>query len=102
MGDYFETEALKNVFGKELEHIALSAPKSMYGNLLGAQTALDLIVTLFSMNNNLVLPTINYEMEDPYCDLDYTPNIAKEKKINKALLLARGRGGINVVLAVEK
>jgi 3-oxoacyl-[acyl-carrier-protein] synthase II len=102
MGDYLETEALKNVFGKELEHIALSAPKSMYGNLLGAQTALDLIVTLFSMNNNLVLPTINYEMEDPYCDLDYTPNIAKEKKINKALLLARGRGGINVVLAVEK
>jgi 3-oxoacyl-(acyl-carrier-protein) synthase len=102
MGDYLETRALKNVFGKELDHIALSAPKSMYGNLLGAQTALDLIVTLFSMNNSLVLPTINYEMNDPYCDLDYTPNIPKEKKINRALLLARGRGGINVVLAIEK
>jgi 3-oxoacyl-[acyl-carrier-protein] synthase II len=102
MGDYLETQALKNVFGRELGNIALSAPKSMYGNLLGAQTALDLIVTLFSMNNNLVLPTINYEMKDPYCDLDYTPNVAREKKINKALLLARGRGGINVALAVEK
>jgi 3-oxoacyl-(acyl-carrier-protein) synthase len=41
-------------------------------------------------------------MADPYCDLDYTPNVPKEKKINKALLLARGRGGINVVLAIEK
>lgn len=102
MGDYLETRALKNVFGNELEHLALSAPKSMYGNLLGAQTALDLIVTLFSMNNSLVLPTINYEMKDPYCDLDYTPNVSREKKIDKALLLARGRGGINVVLAVEK
>ncbi len=102
MGDYLETQALKHVFGKELEHISLSAPKSMYGNLLGAQTALDLIITLLSMNNNLVLPTVNYEMADPYCDLDYTPNVAREKKIKKALLLARGRGGINVVLAVEK
>jgi 3-oxoacyl-[acyl-carrier-protein] synthase II len=102
MGDFLETQALKNVFGKELKNIALSAPKSMYGNLLGAQTALDLIVTLFSINNSLVLPTINYEMKDPYCDLDYTPNTAREKKIEKALLLARGRGGINVALAIEK
>jgi len=102
MGDYLETQALKNVFGKELKNIALSAPKSMYGNLLGAQTALDLISTLYSMSNNLVFPTINYEMNDPYCDLDYTPNVARERKINKALLLARGRGGINVVLAIEK
>jgi 3-oxoacyl-(acyl-carrier-protein) synthase len=102
MGDYLETQALKNIFGKELQNISLSAPKSMYGNLLGAQTALDLIATLFSINNNLVLPTINYEMKDPYCDLDYTPNAAREKKIEKALLLARGRGGINVALAIEK
>jgi 3-oxoacyl-(acyl-carrier-protein) synthase len=102
MGDYLETQALKKVFGADFSHISLSAPKSMYGNLLGAQSALDLIVTLLSMNHNLVLPTINYEMNDPYCDLDYTPNIAKERKINKALLLARGRGGINVVLGIEK
>ncbi|MBP7087801.1 MAG: beta-ketoacyl-[acyl-carrier-protein] synthase family protein [Candidatus Omnitrophica bacterium] len=101
IGDYLETQTLKNVFGKELEHISLSAPKSMYGNLLGAQTALDLITTLFSMNNNLVLPTVNYEMKDPYCDLDYTPNKAIDRKIKKALIIARGRGGINTVLAVE-
>jgi 3-oxoacyl-[acyl-carrier-protein] synthase II len=102
LGDRLETQALKNVFGKELDNISLSAPKSMFGNLLGAQTALDLIATVFSMNHDTVLPTINYEMRDPYCDLDYTPNKAIECKINKALIIARGRGGINVILAIEK
>ena len=74
----------------------------MYGNLLGAQTALDLITTVLSMKNNTVLPTINYETKDPSCDLNYTPNQAKEQQIKKALIIARGRGGINVVLAIEK
>ncbi|MCF7873947.1 MAG: beta-ketoacyl-[acyl-carrier-protein] synthase family protein [Candidatus Omnitrophica bacterium] len=102
MGDYLETQALKNVFGEKIKNIALSAPKSMYGNLLGAQTALDLITTLFSMQNCIVLPTINYSMQDPYCDLDYTPNKSVEKEIDKALIISRGRGGINIVLAIEK
>ena len=102
MGDYLETKAIKNVFGKQIETVSLSAPKSMYGNLLGAQTAVDLISTLLSMKHSTVLPTINYEMRDPLCDLDYTPNESKERDIKKALIIARGRGGINVVLAVEK
>lgn len=102
MGDYLETEALKKVFGKEIKDIALSAPKSMFGNLLGAQTALDLIATLLSMKYNTVLPTINYEVPDPGCDLDYTPNTSREREINRALIIARGRGGINSVLAIEK
>lgn len=101
-GDYLETLALKNVFGKKLSSISLSAPKSMYGNLLGAQTALDLVATLLSMKYNTVLPTINYEVEDPHCDLDYTPNRSIEREIRKALIIARGRGGINVVLGIEK
>lgn len=102
VGDHLETQALKNVFGASIDKIALSAPKSMFGNLLGAQTAVDLIATLLSMKNSVVLPTINYQMQDPYCDLDYTLNKAVSRKINKALIIARGRGGINVVLAVGK
>lgn len=102
IGDYLETQALKNVFGANIVNISLSAPKSMYGNLLGAQSALDLITTLLSMKNDTVLPTINYHMKDPYCDLNYTPNQMLERKIDKALIISRGRGGINVVLAVEK
>ena len=102
MGDYLETQALKNVFGKAIHDISLSAPKSIFGNLLGAQTALDLAVTLLSMEHSTVLPTINYQVEDPYCDLNYTPNKYVERNISKALIISRGRGGINVVLAVEK
>jgi 3-oxoacyl-[acyl-carrier-protein] synthase II len=90
------------VFKDGIDKISLSAPKSMYGNLLGAQTAVDLVTTLLSMQHDTVLPTINYEVEDPLCDLNYTPNKAVSRKINKALIIARGRGGINVVLAVEK
>lgn len=70
----------------------------MLGNLLGAQTSLDLIATLLSMQNSLVLPTINFQEKDPHCDIDCTPNYPRERKIKKALILARGRGGINVVL----
>jgi len=54
------------------------------------------------MQNSLVLPTINFQEKDPHCDIDCTPNYPRERKIKKALILARGRGGINVVLGVEK
>ncbi|MCM8830640.1 MAG: beta-ketoacyl-[acyl-carrier-protein] synthase family protein [Candidatus Omnitrophica bacterium] len=102
IGDLLEAQALRNVFGKNLEKISLSAPKSMYGNLLGAQTALDLIVTILSMQNNLVLPTINFEQKDPYCDIEPTPKRSINKEMKKALIISRGRGGINVVLGIEK
>jgi 3-oxoacyl-[acyl-carrier-protein] synthase II len=53
------------------------------------------------MKNSTVLPTVNYEVADPYCDLNYTPNKAISREIKKALIMARGRGGINAVLAIE-
>jgi 3-oxoacyl-[acyl-carrier-protein] synthase II len=102
LGDILEATAIKNVFGAHLKKMALSAPKSMFGNLLGAQTSLDLIATVMAMQNNLVPPTINFSDCDPRCDIDCTPNKAREKKINKAIIIARGRGGINMVLGVEK
>jgi len=100
-GDYLESKAIENVFGQSLDNISLSAPKSMFGNLLGAQSALDLIVTFLGMKNSIVFPTINYEEPDPYCCLDYTVNKALKRDFTKSLILARGRGGINVVLAIE-
>ena len=101
-GDILEAKALHNVFNSQLSKISLSAPKSMFGNLLGAQTSLDLISTLLSMKHSLVLPTVNYEKKDPQCAIDCTPNQAVSREIRKALIIARGRGGINVVLGVEK
>jgi len=102
VSDMLEAKAIKNVFGKYLKNISLSAPKSMFGNLLGSQTAIDLIITLLSMQNDLVLPTINYEEKDPYCDIDCTPNKPIQRKIERALIISRGRGGINVVLGIER
>jgi 3-oxoacyl-(acyl-carrier-protein) synthase len=102
LGDVLEVKAIKNVFDDKLKDISLSAPKSMFGNLLGAQTALDVIATLLSMENSTVLPTINFKEADPYCNINCTPNKAVSREINKALIISRGRGGVNVVLGVEK
>jgi len=102
MGDMLEAQALKNVFGRHTEKMAFSAPKSMFGNLLGAQSALDVVATVMSMQNALVLPTINFADSDPRCPIDCTPNEAREKNIERALVIARGRGGINMVLGIEK
>lgn len=102
IGDVLETQAIKNVFGKKAYQIPMSAPKAMFGNLLGAQGALDLACVLLSMKHSLLLPTINYAEQDPVCDLDYIPNKAREGAINKALIISRGRGGIHAVLAVSK
>ena len=102
LGDISETRAIKDVFGSYAYHIPVSAPKSMFGHMLGASGAVDLVVTLLSMNGGVILPTINYQTEDTECDLDYVPNKSRAKEINRALVISRGRGGINAVMAVER
>lgn len=101
-GDISETLAIKKVFGSNAKNIHVSAPKSMFGNLLGAQGSVDVITTVLSMINNIVCPTINYHIADPHCDLNYVPNRRIAKDINRALVISRGRGGINAVVALEK
>jgi len=54
------------------------------------------------MQEGVILPTINYRTEDPECDLDYVPNKSRPKEVNRALIISRGRGGINAVLAIER
>ena len=99
--DNSEISAIKQVFGKRAKDIPLSCPKSMFGNLLGASGAVDLVATILSMEHNLVAPTIN--LDSPAVNgLNFVTKQAKEYKINKALIISRGRGGINSVLVVEK
>ncbi len=99
--DASEINAIKAVFGKRAEKIPASCPKSAFGNLLGASGALDLIITVLSIEHNLIVPTLN--LEDPDLDgLNYVKHQAKEYSINKALVISRGRGGINSVLVVER
>lgn len=101
-GDISETKAIKKVFGKKAKDIPVSVPKSMFGNMLGAQGSVDVITTVLSMMFNTICPTINYRNPDPECDLDYVPNKAQAKEIKRALVISRGRGGINAVMALEK
>ena len=70
--------------------------------MLGACGAVDVIATVLAMEHNVVPPTINLTNPDPECDLDYVPNKSREKKINNAMIINRGRGGINAVLVLQK
>jgi 3-oxoacyl-[acyl-carrier-protein] synthase II len=99
--DRGEVAAIKQVFGAKAKGIPVSCPKSMFGNLLGASGAVDLITVVMAMENNLVPPTLN--LDDPDLNgLNYVTKEAAEHKINKALIISRGRGGINSALVVEK
>lgn len=99
--DNGEVSAIKKVFGPRVKDIPVSCPKSMYGNLLGASGAIDLIATVLGMENNLVAPSIN--LDNPVdTDLNFVVGKAKEYKVNNALIISRGRGGINACLVVEK
>ncbi|MFA5362176.1 MAG: beta-ketoacyl-[acyl-carrier-protein] synthase family protein [Candidatus Omnitrophota bacterium] len=99
--DKTEADAVKKVFGKRVKNIPVSCPKSMFGNLLGASGAVDLIITVLAMEHNLIPPTINLDNPDPG-GLDYVAGKARLHEIHKALIISRGRGGINSALVVEK
>ena len=102
IGDASETKAIKEVFGEYAKKVIVSAPKSIYGNMLGASGVLDVITTVLAMEHDMVPPTINYETPDPECDLNYCVNKAQEKVIKNAMIINRGRGGINCVLILQK
>jgi 3-oxoacyl-[acyl-carrier-protein] synthase II len=101
-GDKSETKAIKEVFGEHAYQLKVSSTKSMTGHLFGAAGAVEAIITLNSINEDIAPPTINYENPDPECDLNYVPNQAVETKINVALSNGFGFGGHNAVLAFKK
>ncbi|MDD5281598.1 MAG: beta-ketoacyl-[acyl-carrier-protein] synthase family protein [Candidatus Omnitrophica bacterium] len=99
--DNSEIKALRLVFADALKNIPVSCPKSMFGNLLGASGALDMIIALLSMEHSLIPPTLN--LDTPVLrDINYVAKQAREYKVNKSLIVSRGRGGINSALVVEK
>ncbi|SFL71547.1 3-oxoacyl-[acyl-carrier-protein] synthase II [Gracilibacillus orientalis] len=101
-GDKSETKAIKSVFGNHAYDIKVSSTKSMTGHLFGAAGGVEAILTLKSIEDNVVPPTINYEYSDEECDLDYVPNYAVKKNVNYALSNGFGFGGHNTVLAFKK
>lgn len=102
LNDKTETEAIKKVFGKEAYNVHISSTKSMTGHMLGAAGAVEAIAAVLTLNNNIIAPTIGYKNPDEDCDLDYTPNFAKESKIDLALSVSLGFGGHNACLAFKE
>jgi 3-oxoacyl-[acyl-carrier-protein] synthase II len=101
-GDKSETNAIKHVFGAHAYSLKVSSTKSMTGHLFGAAGGVEAIITLKSVMEDIIPPTINYETSDPDCDLDYVPNDAVKQKIHFALSNGFGFGGHNAVLAFKK
>ena len=100
LGDIAETIALKNVFGNVVPQI--SATKSMTGHTLGAAGAIESIFCIKAINEGIVPPTINLDNPDPLCDLNYTPLVSTEKKIEVAMNNSFGFGGTNSTLVFKK
>lgn len=100
--DYFETLAVKRVFGDYAKKVMVSSTKSMTGHLLGAAGGVEAVFTLMAMDKGVVPPTINYQEADPECDLDYVPNTARDANIVYALSNNFGFGGTNATLLFKK
>ena len=100
--DQTETRVIRDVFGSAADTVSVSSTKSMHGHCLGASSAIELIACVNSVREGVIPPTINYTTPDPACDLDVTPNVAREKKVDIAISNAFAFGGTNAVIAVKK
>ena len=102
LNDMYETQALKTVFGDKVGSVAISSTKGTIGHALGAAGGLETIICALVIQHGIIPPTINYTTPDPECDLDYTPNTAREKKVDVAVNTNLGFGGHNGALILKR
>lgn len=102
LNDRYETMAIKKVFGELAYKIPVSSSKSMIGHTIGAAGAIEAVISILSIDNGVITPTINYTDPDPDLDLDYVPNISRHKQIRVALSNSFGFGGHNATLVFRK
>ena len=101
-GDIAETQAIKTVFGAHAWKLAVSSTKGATGHMLGAAGAVEMIVCTKAIETGIVPPTINYQVPDPECDLDYVPNTARKMEVNAVLNNSFGFGGHNASILAKK
>jgi nodulation protein E len=99
--DQIETAAIKRVFGDAAYRLSVSSTKSMHAHCLGASGALEMIACVNAIREGIVPPTANFREADPECDLDVTPNVARERKVRAAISNGFAFGGTNAVLAFK-
>jgi 3-oxoacyl-(acyl-carrier-protein) synthase len=102
LNDRIETQAIKDVFGEHAYSLAISSTKSMVGHLMGGAGALEALLTAKAVYEGIMPPTINYEVPDPDCDLDYVPNVARHRAVRAALSNSVGLGGHNASVALRR
>ncbi len=100
--DINETQAIKKVFGERAYKIPISSTKSMTGHLLGAAGAIEGVYSVLALLHGVIPPTINYEIPDPQCDLDYVPNQARKADIKVVLSNSFGFGGTNACVLFKR
>ncbi len=98
IGDLCETRAIKQVFGEQACKVSISSTKSMTGHLLGGAGGIEMAACALAIRDSVIPPTINLENPGEGCDLDYTPNVAREKKVRVVLNNSFGFGGHNATL----
>lgn len=101
-GDIYETREIKKAFGKDALDISYSSTKSMVGHMLGAAGSVEFIACLMAIRDSFIPPTISYERPDPECDLDYTPNKARDRKVEVACSISMAFGGHAAGIMVKK
>jgi len=98
LGDVAETVAIKRAFGDLAYRVPISATKSMTGHMIGAAGGVEAIVSILSIRDGKIHPTINLDNRDPECDLDYVPHVSRQTKVDVALSNSFGLGGQNACL----
>jgi 3-oxoacyl-(acyl-carrier-protein) synthase len=102
LNDQVETQAIKQVLGEHAYDTIITSSKSMTGHLYAASGAVEAMVCVKTITDGIISPTINYETPDPDCDLDYTPNQAREAEVNIAMSNSFGLGGRNATIIFKK
>lgn len=102
LGDVCETRAIKTVFGQYAKSVSVSSTKSMTGHLLGGAGGVEMAACALAIRDSVIPPTINLDNPDEECDLDYTPHVAKEKKVRVAVNNSFGFGGHNATLVATE
>ena len=102
LNDATETKAIRAAFGGHADRLAVSSNKSMLGHTLGAAGAMSALAAVLAIRDGVIPPTINQETPDPACDLDYVPNVARQRQVAVAIVNGFGFGGQNAAAVISR